>query len=47
MLPARPVDALVVDVALDNLADSYSSKPPILPSRIACAAFHDGGYIAM
>jgi len=24
----RPVDRLVVDVALDNLSDSYSSKPP-------------------
>ena len=24
----RPVDRLVVDVALDNLSDSYSTKPP-------------------
>ncbi len=28
MVALRPVDALVVDVALDNLTDSYSSKPP-------------------
>jgi len=27
VLSLRPVDALVVDVALDNLTDSYSSKP--------------------
>ena len=24
----RPVDRLVVDIPLDNLSDSYSSKPP-------------------
>lgn len=28
MRELRPVDRLVVDVALDNLSDSYSSKPP-------------------
>jgi 7,8-dihydropterin-6-yl-methyl-4-(beta-D-ribofuranosyl)aminobenzene 5'-phosphate synthase len=28
MLTLTPVDTLVVDVALDNLTDSYSSKPP-------------------
>jgi 7,8-dihydropterin-6-yl-methyl-4-(beta-D-ribofuranosyl)aminobenzene 5'-phosphate synthase len=28
----RPVDSLVVDIALDNLSDNYSSKPPhVLP----------------
>jgi 7,8-dihydropterin-6-yl-methyl-4-(beta-D-ribofuranosyl)aminobenzene 5'-phosphate synthase len=28
MNPLRPVDSLVVDIALDNVTDSYSSKPP-------------------
>ncbi|HXJ81738.1 MAG TPA: MBL fold metallo-hydrolase [Candidatus Methylomirabilis sp.] len=28
MAHLRPVDRLVVDVALDNLSDNYSSKPP-------------------
>ena len=28
MTALRPVDRLVVDIALDNLSDSYSSKPP-------------------
>ncbi len=28
MAQLRPVDTLVVDIALDNLSDSYSSKPP-------------------
>jgi 7,8-dihydropterin-6-yl-methyl-4-(beta-D-ribofuranosyl)aminobenzene 5'-phosphate synthase len=28
MQPLQPVDALVVDIAIDNLSDSYSSKPP-------------------
>ncbi len=28
MAQLRPVDKLVVDIALDNLSDSYSSKPP-------------------
>ena len=27
MPPLRPVDGLVVDIALDNLSDNYSSKP--------------------
>ena len=25
--PLQPVDKLIVDIALDNLSDSYSSKP--------------------
>ena len=28
MTPLQPVDQLIVDIALDNLSDNYSSKPP-------------------
>src|SRR5262245_29911377 len=28
MLPLRQIDRLVVDIPLDNVSDSYSSKPP-------------------
>jgi 7,8-dihydropterin-6-yl-methyl-4-(beta-D-ribofuranosyl)aminobenzene 5'-phosphate synthase len=28
MPPLRPVDKLIVDIAIDNLSDNYSSKPP-------------------